>query len=57
MFAALHAASAPPGQRGGAGDPSGVSGTASLQTRVLALQQEHEVWRVLSTLTMHTFLN
>lgn len=42
-FPALFAASAPPGQGGGAGNSSGVSGAASLQARVLAPPQEHEV--------------
>lgn len=48
-FSALHAAPAPPGQGGGAGPSSGVSGTASPQTRVLAVPQEHEVSRPPST--------
>lgn len=52
-FSALYAAPAPPGQAGGAGNSSGVSGAASLQARVLALPQEHEVMRPLEH-ALHT---
>lgn len=41
--AALHAAAAAPRPAGGAGNPSGVSGTAALQTRGVALRQEPPV--------------
>lgn len=42
-FSALYAAPATPGPGGGAGYSSGIFGAASLQTRVMALQQEAQV--------------